>query len=251
MNQTVLALVVGVLGGVCGAYGATLFGSSETDTSTTADSTDLSELVLRLDRIESALGRPALHDAPGLKGSGDLPPSAVTADLADARLDALVAKLEERLRPSIQESVKASVTEAMDEGGSMAFAEAEPAKKKATLAEAAAEIGLTADEEESVRRIARETSEEFLKILAGKDGSVDDIRREFEDAKDDPKKRGAVTAKYMGKVMTNLGGLIGVGLSHQTKMREALGAEKASKLEDGYDISDLDPLGLEAAFDFD
>lgn len=251
MNQTVLALVVGVLAGVGGALVATQFSSGSGATTLEGDGTDVSEIIVRLDRLEAAINRPALRAAPSLSGSSDRPvgDGAVVNDAG--QLEALVAQLEERLKPALQESVETSVSEAMASQSEMVFSEAMPPKKEVTLAEAAAELGLTADEEEAVRRIAKETSEEFLKVIAGKDGDVDEIRRELEEAKNDPKKRIELTTKYMGKVMTNIGGLMGVAMTHEQKMREAVGAEKASKLEDNYEIKDLDPLGLESVFDFD
>ena len=53
-----------------------------------------------------------------------------------------------------------------------------------TLAEAAAEIGLTAEEEEAVRTITKETTDAFFKLLADEDNTVEDIHRQFEEAKD-------------------------------------------------------------------
>ncbi len=251
MNNTVLALLVGLLAGAAGGFVTAQFRIGDSGTSYVGEGDDGGDIVARLERIEAALDRAPLRSAPGLSGTADRSaPGGVTGG-GDAQLEALVSRLEERLAPTIRESVKTSLDEALESRSGEVFAEAEPAKKKVTLAEAAAELGLTAEEEEAVRRIANETAEEFLKVIAGKDGNVDEIRREFEDAKDDPKKRVAVTTKYMGKVMANIGGLMGVAMSHETKMREALGAEKARKLDDGYDLTDVDPLGLETAFDFD
>lgn len=252
MNQTMLALVVGLLAGVGGSLVATQFSSSDGGGSIDGEGTDVSEIILRLDRLEAAINRPELRGTPSLSGAGGEASSGSSATLGNsAQLDALVAKLEERLKPTIQESVKTSMNEAMASGSEFAFSEAMPAKKEVTLAEAAAELELTAEEEEAVRRIAKETSEEFLKVIAGKDGNVDDIRRDLEEAKDDPKKRIELTTKYMGKVMTNIGGLLAVGMTHEQKMRDAIGAEKARKLDENYKVSDLDPLGLETVFDFD
>lgn len=251
MNQTALALIVGLIAGAASGFVTSQFRIGNSGTSRLGADSDGGDVLARLERIEAALERAPLRTAPGLSGTGDRSASSGPSVGDDAQLDALVARLEERLAPTIRESVKTSMDEAIEARGSEVFAEATPAKKKVTLAEAAAELGLSAQEEEAVRRIANETAEEFLKVMAGKDGNVDEIRREFEEAKDDPAKRVAVTTKYMGKVMSNIGGLMGVAMTHQTKMREALGAEKADKLDNGYELTDVDPLGLEAAFDFD
>lgn len=250
MNQTAIAFVVGLLGGAVGALGSIYIANPEARTAGDEGSKDMSEIAERLDRIETALGRrpgePMLRGSASPGGSAKLPEDA-------SELDAVVAALEERLRPAIEESVSTSVARAVAERGAefKGKEEPEPEKKKTTLAQAAMDLELSADEEESVRRIAQETTDEFLRLLAGEDQTVDDIRREFDDAKEDPVKRIGLTAKYIGKVMGNMGGLIALGFTHDKKMKEAIGPEKARRLEDEYELTDLDPLGLEAAFGFD
>lgn len=249
MNQTALALLVGLLAGVGGALGvqlATGGGDGPAPGLETA-SLDLSDIEARLARIESALGQRDLQSSPALAGAGTASPS------DGARIEEIVAQLEERLKPALQESVKASVKEAIEESGD-ALDEAavdEPEKKKRTLAEVAAELNLTAAEEDAVRRIAAETTEEFLKLLTDENTTVDDLKREFEGAKGDPGKQAALGMKYMGKMLGNLGGLITVGLNHERKMVEAIGQERADRMDEEFEVTDLDPLQLETIFDDD
>ncbi len=256
MNQTALSIVLGLLAGACGALAVQFVGGGSTGGSSSGVTlSDDSSIEARLDRIESLLERTApMTIEPSLRGSGGGTGSTeATGGGGAATVDAIVARLEERLKPMVAESVKSSVAEAMQDGGTIGgmTALATPKKKTATLAEVAAELELTREEEEAVRRISQETADDFFKILAGKDGSIEDVRREFEDARNDPSKKPALTAKYMGKAFSDIGALITVGLSWQTKMKQAVGPEKASKIENDYKIPDLDPYGLEDMFEFD
>ena len=176
---------------------------------------------------------------------------AVPAGTLDARFEALAVRLEERLKPVVEQSVETSMKAAFEANESDVATWTAKAKREVTLAEAAAELKFTRDEEEAVRRIAGETTEEFFKLLAGKDGDVDDVKREFEDAKNDPKLKTALAGKYMTKALSNIGGLITLGLEHDRKMKEAIGPKRASKLESEFQVTDLDPYGLEDMFDFE
>jgi hypothetical protein len=47
--------------------------------------------------------------------------------------------------------------------------------------------------------------------------------------------------------MSNLGGFIGVVMSHEQKLNTAIGTEKAARL-DAYEVTDLDLNGVEVLF---
>lgn len=252
MNQTAMALVVGLLAGVAGAVVVGFVADDGTTVAAVRSPADLSGIVQRLERIEAALDREDALQPGELRGDGTAD-SLAARQAAEARLDRLVAKLEERLRPVVKESVDSSVKAAIKEagGGIDLAALQEPKRKEMTLAEAAIELELTAEEEQAVREITKETTDAFLKLLVDENATIDDVRREFEEAKDNPAKKIELASKYMGKAMGNLGGMIGVMMTHESKMTKALGSEKKRKLESGYKITDLDPYGLEEMFDFD
>lgn len=252
MSQTALSILLGLLAGAAGALAVQFVGggTGSSGSALSGDGVDGPAIEARLERIEGLLARTDLLSAPALRGStprgGDARALGNGADL-----EALAARLEERLKPMVQESVRTSVKEALAANEEGAERDEETDKNRVTLAEAAAELGLTREEEDAVRRIAGETQEEFFKLLVDEDQTVDDVKREFEDAKGDPQKRQALTTKYMGKVLGNLGGLVSLGLNWQRKMKDAVGAEKAKKIEDDYSLTDLDPYELEEMFDFD
>ncbi len=253
MNQFGVALLVGLLAGGAGGLGVHLLADSgATGGGSVTDEADLASINARLERIEAALDKRGLTSAPTLRGTAPAPDDAKPAAPLDERFEALAARLEERLKPVVAESVQASMKEVMAANEEALAEEFEaPAKRKATLAEVAAELELSREEEEAVRRIARESTDAFFELLAGKDGNAEDVKREFEEAKNDPKRKSEISGKYMAKALGNFGGLITIGLEHQRKMKAAVGAEKADKIESGYQITDIDPYGLEDMFDFD
>ncbi len=115
-------------------------------------------------------------------------------------------------------------------------------RKKVTLAHAAADLGLTAEEQESVRRITRETMSAVYELLADGSTSADDVRRELEEARQDESKRPAAAAKYFPLIIEKLGEMIPLRLEHQKKLEEAIGKEKVDRLESAYEITDLGDL---------
>jgi hypothetical protein len=254
VNQVTLSILVGLLAGVGGAFAVELVRADAPSGAGPAPAADLSALLERLDRMEARLGQGALAAAPTLRGSAG-EGADESGGLAIADLDALAARLQERLEPALGRKVAESVDEALGSGDGarvrISAGQKRPKKKKATLAEAAADLGLSREEEDAVRRIAGETTDAFFKLLAGKDGSVEDVRREFEEAGQDPAQKAALGAKYMPKVFGNIGGLISLGLTHDSRMKTAVGPEKARKLDKDYRLTDLDPYGLEEMFDFD
>jgi hypothetical protein len=257
MNQLGLSLLIGLVAGAAGALGVHALTKDPSSSDCLVDAADTAGIHARLERIEAALKRGGLAARPTLRGTA---PDAAGGALAlsEAQFDALAARLEARLAPALTKGIDASVQKAMagtDADWEEVPSGPEPAEvhgqKKATLAEAAAELGLTSEEEEAVRRITEESIEGFFKLLAGKDGAIADVKREFEDARRDPKLKAALAEKYMSRAMSDLGGLITLGLKHDRRMKEAIGPEKAARLERDFEVTDLDPYGLEDLFDFE
>ena len=257
MNQVALSVLVGLLAGAGGALAVSaLQGTPATAPGAALPTqTEPGDLGARLDRIERLLEKEMLSSGPALRGTAAQPASGPGGAPSDAYLDALVAKMEERLRPTIQDSVTASIEKAVGEGDltleKPGEAPPEKEKKKVTLAELAAELQLTAAEEEEVRRITNETTDKFVKLLVDENQSVEDLKREFESARTDPAKQAELSLKYMGKIMGNIGPMIALGLEHDGKMAKAIGKERADKLDEEYEVTDLDPLGLKSIFDKD
>lgn len=246
MNQTVLALVVGLVAGICGALIPTWVVERAPEGSAGIATADLRPVLERLDEIEARLE--VIQPAPLLRGSS----SAVAAGArdggaADPHIDAVLARIDERIGETVREAMVETWGEMVEATPSeIPKVPEEPVTKKVTLAEAAAELELTAYEEQEVRRIHEETMDKLVELLASEeDGGVATVRRELEEARDQPQKRMELVGKYVGRVFTNLGGFIMLGQEHEQKMRKAVGPEKAKRLDDDYEITDLDPYDLE------
>ena len=248
VNNTVLALIVGLIAGAAGAFVPTLLTSGDDGALTAESSADLRPILERLDRIETMLENPPrTASLRGLSGDGATLPGSAGAD-GEITVDALLARLDERMRQTVKESMKDTWAEL---GASSGAAEAveipEPEKKRVTLADAARELELSGQEEAELRRIHEETFEKALELIASEeDGGVDQVRRELEEAKTDPAKRMGLVGKYMGRVLGNIGGFIMLGQEHDQKIVKAIGKDKARRLENEYELTDVDPYDLES-----
>ncbi len=253
MNNVVLAIIVGIAAGLAGGF---LAGMAQPPTGGSPtglpSGVDLTTVEMRLDRIEALLELRREEAGAALHGSAARDAAAGPGGgLGDAEaVDALVERLDTRMRAAVAETVRTT----WEEMGAAAAASdpfAPPPKKRVTLAEAAAELELSSAEEDDVRRISEDTMEKVVALL-GKDqeGGEAKVREDFQAAKDDPAKSIELMGTYMGRVMSNLGGFIQIGMDHDRKMKEAIGPEKAARLEDEFEVSDLDPYGLEDLFSF-
>ena len=246
-------LLVPVLVGLIAGAGGVLVGKSFSGgTATPAAGGDTVVLEERIASLEEALAKQL---APAALLEGDARPAATPAAGAGplgvrALTEEELAALVEQLQPSMREAAKLELDERITEkGGIEALIEAEEAKKKATLADVAREMDLTADQEAEIRELARTTTDEFLKVLAGEDETVEDVRRAFEDALGDPAKRAELAGKYVSRLVSNLGPVMTTFMKYETGMTKILGPEKKEKFESEYEVTDLDPLDLESVFE--
>jgi hypothetical protein len=100
-----------------------------------------------------------------------------------------------------------------------------PIEKKA-LEDIARDMNLTAGEEANLRNILRESEEEMIRNLFG-DRPFDEIKREVQEAKDDPDKLTALMQGVVQNGIANVGRLM--TLENRTKKRvtAVLGADRA------------------------
>jgi hypothetical protein len=182
-------------------------------------------LAARLERIERLLeagGRPAGGRA---DGAADPAALAVVKKALGEELDLRMAAFEAKLA---------------DGRGAKP---PEPKKKRVNLSDAARELDLSAAEEAELRRIYTDAQEKYYRLIAGPDGDPEAIRREVEDARKDPKKTPMVVAKYFPKVLPKLPELMQVRAEQDAAVQAAVGADKAARLENGFDVIEANPLG--------
>jgi hypothetical protein len=253
MDKWVLGLLAGLVGGAGGAFAVHLL-VSRPEPATGAPDPSVSA---RLDRIEKALvPNPT---APTLEASPTL--EAMAEDTLGARLERierLLAGGQGRADPATDPAVLAVVRKALGEelearmgppdadgAAGKNVRPGEPKKQRVTLSEAARELDLSSAEEAELRRIYADSQEKLLKIIAGPDGDVAAVRHDLDEAKKDPKKGPLMMAKYMPKVLPRLGEFIQVSLEQDAAVQAALGADKAARLESGFNVIEANPLGGE------
>ncbi len=243
MRNAPLALVLGLVGGLLGAFAAQALGllppPPRAESAATARPPGPSpEVLARLGALEekaAARERVAAEAEPTLKGRGLEPPAPVVADRLAPQAEALVL---ERLQPEIDEAVSRQVEKAFKER------EAKTKGKPAvTLAEAAEKLGLSANEEDAIRAVYHDLEEKMLRLVAGDDGDPEEIRHEIEAAKGNKAKEQALQMKYMPRVFSKIPQLIALEGEKQTRIAEAVGEEKAQQLGD-YDIQESHPFGI-------
>ncbi len=248
MNNSLLALVVGLAAGICGALvPGMLRGEPDTRGEAGHDTTaDLRVVLERLDRIEEhlAASRPMLRGSAGGAGEATTTlPKLAAGD--EAVLDAILARYDERMRRVVGETVAeklGAITTVSDISEVVSL----PQKKKVTLAEFAQELELSSYQEDELRRLHEQTMEKMIALLATEeDGGVETVRRDLDEAKGDPTKATALMGKYIGRLIGNIGGFIMLDQEHDKNVKELLGEDKAARLENDFQLSDVDPYDLE------
>lgn len=243
MKYAVLSIVLGLVGGILGAYGSRAL--LERNTSSEARATDLAaerSLAERLDRLEQALEERGLLTA-RLEGRGEEGTPLLRAALSEELLaeyeEALAKRLEPRVKSQVEQAVK-DLEESKEEGGRRG----RRGRPRKDLAEVAREIGLSASEEDELRRIYADSQNKLFEMMAKPDGDVEQVKRDFEAFRSDETKRPQLMTKYMPKFMTNIGNLMQVQADQQQAILDTVGEDKAAELR-GFDIVEANPMGMD------
>lgn len=240
MQNAILALVLGLAGGAAGAY--LVFetrGDAASSAATAAATRADGDLVARVARLEALL--PGREEAgASLAGRAEPPTAAGRTTLQTELEEALL----ERIQPEIEERVAAKwealQAEAAKEGER---AERRGGRRRMPLAEVAAEMGISSAEEADLRQIYKESEEKMLKLLAGEDGDVEQVRRDIDLAVSDEAVRPQMMAKYMPRFLQNVGQVMTIEADKQSRIQQTLGPEKAADLM-RYDVIEGRPFGL-------
>ena len=180
----------------------------------------------RLQRLEAAVAELRAARPAGAAGAGAEPgapgtPSAgVDAPLPASRAE-LVALIDERIAADNADPVAAAKAAAA-------------ARKRLTVEEAGAEMGLTNLEIDAVKRAYREAENEMLNAIMGTT-DLDAIKEEVRAAKDDPDKKAALVTKCVGNVIRNLGHVMTIEDRRDRELKKFLPEEQVKKLK-GYDL---------------
>jgi len=198
--------------------------------SSAASSGDLRAEVARL-RAEVAELRGAKRPSPSASSPAAAPSEvpAGTAASKEGAADAPSAPL-----PATRGELDAIIDERIaktlkGEGPALLAGGAE--KKKVTIDEAGAALGLSAFEIDAVRRVYRDAENEMLSAIMGTT-DLEAIRLEVAAAKDDPDKKAALVNKAVGNVFRNLGHVMTIEDRRDRELRKVLPEDKVKQLKD-------------------
>lgn len=243
MKYAVISIVLGLAGGVLGALGArTWLAEGAGDGTGGVDLATERSLSERLDRLEEALEAGGLLTA-RLEGRAEEGAGAVRAAVPEEVLaeyeEVLAKRLEARVTKQVEETVK-SLQEKAKEGEDSTRRR----RPRMELAEVAREIGLSASEEDGLRRIYADAQSKMFEMMAKPDGDVEQVKRDFEAFKNDETKRPVLMQKYMPKFLGNIGNMMQVQAEQQQAIVDTVGEDKAAELQQ-YDIVEANPMGMD------
>lgn len=186
----------------------------------------LERVLAQLERMEARSSAPRLMPADGERPA----PAGANAELLQRIEDAIGVAMEEKLK-SWKEAEAVEVTA--------------KAKKKVSFQEMANELELTADEQDKLRAVLKDTETKALKLLVDEGQDVEDLRRELKEKGRTPEGRAEMRGKLMTKFVSNMGGFIGLMIGHQTAVTGAVGPAKAKRIENDFRVSDPDLIDFD------
>ena len=241
MNNVFVVAVVAALAGFGGAWAFGQMGDSagsDGDVAGAGDADLLREQVADLKReIELLKNPPATlgADAPvGVRtASGD------QAAVVEAVLEKLDERVDARVATKMQELAASDDAQPARRGpwgrGS--------SRKRVSLEDAARELELSAAEEDELRRIYDESMNRFMKLAAGPDGDVEDVKRDLEEMKKNPAGARGMMMKYVPNMMKNIGEVMTISTERQAAVEKAIGKDKARRLNSEFDVIEANPMG--------
>lgn len=252
MKTLLPALLVGLVAGAGSAFVTVKAMAPSTDEGTAPHigAPGDGDVLARLEALER---QTRVQAAPGLEGRPDAPTAGAPTDRADLEV------LKTSLLEYLQEQMPASVDARLEERGLPADAEIavkgadpanleEPSKKQLTMSELAQELKLSAREEDELRAMSNNISDKFMELLLEEGETVEQLKNEFLAAQGNPTEQEGLGMKYGLRLIPKMGEVWKIMGDFRKQGVELLGAERYKKFE-GYDVTDLDPLGLGAVFD--
>ncbi len=240
MDKTMLALVIGLVAGATGSYmtnklmAPTGDAIGESGGAASVDEERLARIESKLDELRSE--RAGLSGARPAAEMGDAPV------MGSMTVDALVEKLDERMRASMKETL----TELSESGGAVSELIEAPAskpKKRVKLADAAMELGLSTAEETALLRTYEEYEDKAIEIIAEDDDEAEEIRTKFKAARKDPMKMLELIA-YVPRIIPKAAELGQLRSDREKAIVDAIGEDNAKRLKDEFIVEEAGIFGL-------
>ena len=238
MNPTLNTVLMALIGGAIGAY---VFVTLQGGPAGVDSASNLSSVQDRLDALERAVQggeqRPAGLAARARERAATKPSLRAEATGDTLPLEAFEARVDAAVEKKIA---------AMKESGELGAGQvAEKRRKRVSLADAARDLELSANQEDGLRRIFDDTNRSYYKMLAAPDGDPEDVKRELEEAAKSPAGARSAMTKYMPKFLSNIGEIMAIEAKKAESINKLLGPEKAQRLETEFSVREDDVLGLE------
>jgi hypothetical protein len=149
--------------------------------------------------------------------------------------------------PANRGELVALIDERLAAKGVAAAVDATPPKKKMTIEQAGAELGLSSVDIDTTRRIWRDSENEMLVAFMGT-ADLEAIKEEVKAAAEDPDRKAALINRGVGNFVRNLGRIMTIEDRRNRELKKFLTEEQMKKLK-GYDIqSTLNDPELEDVF---
>jgi len=237
-NVFVVALVAAVMG----FGGAWVFsqtqgqGAGASSADGTGDAALLGEQIADLQRELRDLKNP-----PATLGANAPAGLAASAPDQDAVVEAVLAKVDARVDERV--ATKMGEMASTDEEPMAGMRMPRRGRKRMNLADAAKELELSGNEEDELRRIYDESMNRFMKLAAGPDGDIEDVKRDLESMRKDPAGARGMMMKYVPNMMKNIGEVMAISSEREAAVVKAVGPEKAKRLNSEFDIVEANPMG--------
>ena len=251
MKQGLGALLVGLVESTITAFVVTYVVKPAGDggASDAGDVRGSPAVLERLDRIEALLEQRGLLTARLEGRAGEAGEAALDPEGGLVRLDAGIAErldkvLDEKVKPYVDTAVQEKWDELQEKKEESAPA-APRRRKRMPLADVAREIGLSAREEDDLRRIYAESENKMYELFAKPDGDVQQVKRDLETFKTDKAARPKLVGKYMPKMIQNMGEMMAIEQEKNDRIVQTVGPERADELS-RYDIEEANPFDMNA-----
>lgn len=241
MNNVFVVALVAAFAGFGGAWAfgqVNSGGDAASGAPGTGDADLLREQVTDLKREIELLKNP-----PATLGADA--PEAVRAASSDqaAVVEAVLEKLDERVDARVasrMEEMAASEGESTERRGPWGRGRS---RKRLSLEDAARELELSAAEEDELRRIYDESMNRFMKLAAGPEGNVEDVKRDLETMRKNPAAGRGLMMKYVPNMMKNLPEVLAISTEREAAVAKAIGEDKARRLTSEFDVIEANPIG--------
>ena len=202
----------------------------------------LAEVEAQLSRIEAKLDQRSARAPQTLRGRA--PEGVAAADFSptSAQGKAFLEAVATRVKAATKEAVAEATPDA---SSAPPQRRARPRRQRKSLSDVATALELSSAEEEALRQLYAKSQNDFLHLLAGEEGDLDEVKRDLEALRERPEQAPLLMTKYFPRVAKDFGKVFAITQEQNRGVQEAIGAEKAERLRREFVVEESDPFGLQ------